>query len=116
MSERSDGAKNNLNVHWLIVIAMSLTVLAYVAACHYFGPKMQIGIESSQRVLIRTILYVIAIMIFPFTSLLRHILLRLNQTMPGDNPARNRYLVTVIGEVPAASLKTLAEAVEYRRP
>ena len=40
--------------------------------------------------------YVIAIVLFPLVNLVRHILLRLNQTMPGDNPAKNRYLMTTV--------------------
>ncbi len=88
--------KNDLNVHWLIVIGLCLAVTAYVFACHYFGPRMQIGLEEATRVLIRSVLYVIAIVTFPLASLLRYILLRLNQTMPGESPAKNRYLVTVV--------------------
>lgn len=87
--------KSDLNAHWIIVIAMALTVVVYVGVCHYFGPNIQIGMEESQRVLIRSVFYVLGIIVLPFTSLLRHILLRLNQTMPGDNPAKNRYLVTI---------------------
>ena len=96
MNKQSEYSKDNLNRHWFIVIAMSFTVISYVFVCHYFGQQMQIELEVSQRVLIRTVFYAIAIALFPLTSLLRHILLRLNQTMPGDNPARNRYFVTVM--------------------
>lgn len=96
MIDRVNAEKNDLNVHWIIVIAMALTVVAYIFICHYFGSDIQIGLEESQRVLIRTVLYVLAIVTLPLTSLLRHILLRLNQTMPGDNPAKNRYLVTIV--------------------
>jgi len=46
--------------------------------------------------MIRSLLYVIAIALFPLTNLMRHILLRLNQTMPGEKTAEQRYLVTVI--------------------
>ncbi|WP_349431844.1 hypothetical protein Q9L42_002680 [Methylomarinum sp. Ch1-1] len=105
-SEGYGQAKNRLNMHWMIVIAMLLTVVVYVFACHYYGQQMQIGVEESQRVLIRTILYVIAIVTFPFATLLRHILLRLNQTMPGDTPAGKRYLVTVV--ITQAMMETVA--------
>jgi hypothetical protein len=62
---------------------------------------------EAQRELFRTVFYVIAIMTFPLTNLIRHIQLRLNQTMPYsdkatrhddsvDPEAKARYLVTVI--------------------
>lgn len=54
------------------------------------------SIDESQRVLIRTILYAITIALFPLTNLTRHILLRLNQTMPGPKSAQQRYLLTII--------------------
>ena len=54
------------------------------------------GISEEQRVFIRTIFYVVAIILFPLVNLVRYVLLRLNQTMPGDNPAKNRYLITII--------------------
>ncbi len=106
MSESSECSKSNLNLHWVVVIAMAMTVVGYVFVCHYLGEQVQIELEESQRVLIRTIFYVIAIVLFPLTSLIRHILLRLNHTMPGDNPARNRYLVTIV--VTEAMIETVA--------
>lgn len=96
MKERSGSVENNLNPHWLVTIFVALSVFVYIFVCLYYGPQMQMELEESHRVLIRTLLYVLAIVIFPFTSLLRHILLRLNQTMPGDTPAKKRYLVTVL--------------------
>lgn len=60
------------------------------------GAEIQINMDEDQRIVIRTILYTVTIFLFPLTNLIRHILLRLNQTMPGDNPARNRYLITTV--------------------
>jgi len=96
MRDLSEYSKSNLNLHWVVVITMAMTVVGYVFVCHYLDEQIQIGLEESQRVLIRTIFYVIAIVLFPLASLMRYILLRLNHTMPGDNPAKNRYLVTII--------------------
>ncbi len=96
MRELSKYSKRNLNLHWVVVIIMIMTVAVSVFVCHYSGEQIQIGLEESQRILVRTIFYVIAIVLFPLTSLIRYILLRLNHTMPGDNPARNRYLVTIV--------------------
>jgi nitrate reductase NapE component len=64
--------------------------------CHQFGHELQEPIPEAQRVFIRTTFYAIAIGIFPITNLIRHIQLRLNQTMPGNKSAKSRYLLTVI--------------------
>ena len=76
-------------------------LVAYVIVCIIFGDQIQEPLPEAQRVLIRTILYVVAIVTFPMTNLIRHIQLRLNQTMPysHDTPgmeAKKRYLVTII--------------------
>lgn len=99
-------SSHDLKMHWLIVTVMALSVTGYILICRYVGLKMQIAVDEPQRVLIRTILYAVGIVIFPVTSLLRHIMLRLNQTMPGDTPARSRYLVTVI--ITQAMIETVA--------
>jgi len=88
--------KAELTLHWVIVGVMLSMLLIYNVICHTLGPDIQINMAEEQRVFIRSILYIVAIALFPFTSLLRHILLRLNITMPGDNPAKNRYLMTTI--------------------
>lgn len=104
--EETGFSSNDLNLHWFIVIVTALTVLGYIVVCRYLGQQIQIGMNEPQRVLIRTILYAVGIVIFPLTSLLRHIMLRLNQTMPGDTAARSRYLVTVI--VTQAMIESIA--------
>ncbi|MCK4842642.1 MAG: hypothetical protein KAT04_12300 [Methylococcales bacterium] len=88
--------KSDLTFHWLIVYMMLFMLIGYNLICHLLGSEIQINIAEDLRVLIRSIFYVIAIILFPLVNLIRHILLRLNQTMPGDNPAKNRYLVTTI--------------------
>lgn len=86
----------DLRPHWLVCAAMLLAVLGYILVCHSWADELQIGVDEAQRVLIRSVLYGIAILLFPFTKLLRHILLRLNQTMPGSKTAKQRYLSTII--------------------
>ena len=88
--------KNELLPHWLVVAAILMTLLAYVVICHWFGHELQQPLPEERRVFLRTIFYMIAIIAFPITNLIRHIQLRLNQTMPGGKSARNRYLLTVI--------------------
>jgi hypothetical protein len=88
--------KSDLILPWVVVGVMLAMLAAYVIVCHVIGEQLQRPLPEDQRVLVRSILYVVAIVTFPMTNLIRHIQLRLNQTMPGDNPAKSRYLVTVI--------------------
>jgi len=88
--------KSDLTIHWVIAGMMIFMLVSYNIICHFFAVDLQINIAADQREFIRTILYIVAIALFPLSNLLRHILLRLNQTMPGDNPAKNRYLITTI--------------------
>ena len=93
--------KSDLIMPWVIVGIMLAMLVAYVIVCITFGDQIQQPLPEAQRVLIRTILYVVAIVTFPMTNLIRHIQLRLNQTMPFSHAtpvveAKKRYLVTVI--------------------
>ncbi len=71
-----------------------LTPPAYVLFCYYLGEQFRISGE--EPVLLRSILYFAVIVSFPMINLIRHIMLRLNQTLPGDTSARSRYFVTVL--------------------
>ena len=95
--------KSDLILPWVIVGMMLAMLAAYIIICHTVGERLQQPLPEAQRVLVRTILYVIAIVTFPLTNLIRHIQLRLNQTMPYSPgtqgavaTAKSRYLVTVI--------------------
>jgi Na+/phosphate symporter len=88
--------KSELTMHWAMAGIMLSILIIYNIICHIMGAEMQINLAEEDRIFIRTIFYVVAIALFPFSTLLRHILLRLNHTMPGDNPAKNRYLMTTI--------------------
>lgn len=88
--------KADLILPWVIVGVMLSLLVTIIIVCFTLGEQLQQPLPIAQRVLLRTIFYAIAIVTFPVTNLIRHIQLRLNQTMPGDNPAKNRYLVTVI--------------------
>lgn len=87
---------SELTLHWIITLTMLCILIAYNITCHTYTTEIQSNINEEQRVLIRTIFYIIAIILFPLVNLIRYILLRLNQTMPGDNSAKNRYLMTII--------------------
>lgn len=95
--------KSDLILPWVIVGMMLVMLAAYVSICHVLGGQLQQPLPEDQRVLIRTVFYALAIMTFPLTNLIRHIQLRLNQTMPRPRAthdavatAKSRYLVTVI--------------------
>lgn len=75
---------------------MVLTLAVYIFLCLYLGEEIRLWPDREPPILIRTILYAVSIITFPFINLLRHIMLRLNQTMPGDTSARARYFTTVL--------------------
>ncbi len=85
-----------LLLHWVVVVASSLSVLMCLVLAHVLGVQIQWEVDASTRELVRSVLYVVAIILLPLTSLVRHILLRLNHTMPSRRSAANRYFVTIL--------------------
>ena len=73
-----------------------VSLIVLVAICHIYSDKIQIGMEQQQRVLIRTVLYVVAITTFPLMKFMRHVLLRLNQTTKSRSTPRSRYMLTIV--------------------
>lgn len=71
-------------------------LVVYIIVCHAMGYQLQQHLPEDQWVLVRTIFYACAIALFSMTNLIRHIQLRLNQTMSGNDSAKNRYLVTIM--------------------
>jgi hypothetical protein len=91
----------DLKLPWLVVGMMLIMLVAYLVICFMFGTELQQLLPEITRVKIRTALYIIAILCFPMTNLIRHIQLKLNQTMPLTHTnyrleAKKRYLLTVI--------------------
>ncbi len=84
-----------LRSHWLVCAAMLLMLIVYNVVCHVWGDELQIGVSDERRVLLRSVLYGVAIVLFPLTNLTKHVLLRLNQTMPGPRSAAQRYFTTI---------------------
>lgn len=87
---------NDLLPHWLILGFMALTLAVYLIIGLLYGQELMTPLPESQRIVIRSVFYILAILGFPVTNLIRHIQVRLNQTMPGSKPAKSRYLLTVI--------------------
>lgn len=103
----------DLMLPWAITGLMLVTLAATIIICHTLGKQVQPPLPEDQRVLVRTVLYGVAIVTFPVTNLVRHIQLRLAQTMPVTRPAygkagmaesmndalasaKNRYLITIL--------------------
>lgn len=87
--------KPDLRKHYALCGFYLLLIISYVMFVHLATGDYRALQEESQRTLVRSIFYVITIVLFPLTNLLRFILLRLNQTMPGTRTAAQRYFTTV---------------------
>jgi hypothetical protein len=85
----------DLTQHWLLSGVFLLLLITLNVICLFYGNEISMHLDEAQRIPIRSILYGISIILFPVTKLLRHVMLKLNQTMPGDKPAKQRYFFTV---------------------
>lgn len=79
-----------------VIRALALmSLMALVVICHFYGNRIQIGMDEQQRIIIRTILYIVAITTFPGMKFMRHVLLHLNQTTKANKTAKSCYLRTI---------------------
>jgi MFS family permease len=99
-----------------VLFLLSLNVIV----THIYGTQWQQPLDESERIFWRTIFYILAILVLPMTNLLRHIFLRLNQTMPLLNQsnvekiARKRYALTVcVSQIAMLFIGILAGIVFY---
>ena len=81
---------------WLLISGLAMVLLAYLLISHRWGGQLKLAYAESERELMRSIFYGLAIILFPVTNLLRFILLRLNQTMVSNKTAKQRYALTVM--------------------
>ena len=89
--------KTNFTPIWVIVGMMCFTQSIYILLAHLLQfPLQQASMMAESREILRSIFYLIAIITFPLTNLIRHIQLRLNQTIVSNTPLNKRYLMTVI--------------------
>ncbi|CAG1022186.1 hypothetical protein DOJK_01500 [Patescibacteria group bacterium] len=96
-----DNLDADLKAHRLIFFIMTVMLCAYLSICLIMGKELQQPLEETTRIQIRTAFYIMAILMFPLTNLIRHIQLKLNQTMPLTSTnyrleAKKRYFLTVI--------------------
>lgn len=93
---------NSLLFPWFITTFVVTLLSASFVFVHFYGASFQQPLAESNRIFWRTIFYILAILILPLTNLLRHIFLRLNQTMPLlldanlEKTAQIRYALTVM--------------------
>lgn len=91
--------KSPLFLPWFITSFVIATLSLSVAFAHF--ENLQNPLAEDARIFWRTIFYILAILMLPLTNLLRHIFLRLNQTMPLlananlERVIKIRYLLTV---------------------
>ncbi len=90
-----------LRLTWLVSAIMSIGLIAIVIACHAFEDQMITPMPEENRVLLRSLLYLVAIVTFPMTNLIRYLQIHLNKTIPmvtNDyfTEAKKRYLATVL--------------------
>ena len=111
-SERKQ-IKSDLVILWVIQGSMVFTLAVYIFLCLYLGEEIRLWPDRGPPILIRTILYAVSIITFPFINLLRHIMLRLNQTMPGDTSATSRYFTTVLDSLALAETMGVYGLVLY---
>ena len=98
MSARIERKKiqSDLLLPWIVFCIMLLMLAGQIFICHYFIDDIRLATYTEPPILIRSVLYFVAIITFPLTNLIRHIMLRLNQTMPGETTAKSRYFITVL--------------------
>jgi hypothetical protein len=91
----------DLRLPWLVLVLEAVVLAVLVVISQTFASDLQQPLPESTREWIRTALYAVAIVTFPITNLLRHVQMRLNQTMPLEGKsfqqtAKRRYLTTII--------------------
>ncbi|MBS3951976.1 MAG: hypothetical protein KGZ88_03400 [Methylomicrobium sp.] len=113
ISESDNPIKADLKVHWILVWSTVISLIVMLAVCQLYAEAWRQVMPEDQRIVIRTLFYVLVIIGFPLTNLMRHILLRLNQTMPGEKPAKQRYLLTVMMSLLFAETIAILGVVMY---
>jgi hypothetical protein len=89
-------SKRDLLIHWIVFAALFFSLAVYAFIGYTAGAPLRADANAAEPVMLRSVFYAVTIVTFPLIQLLRHITLRLNQTMPTATPAKSRYLVTVI--------------------
>ena len=75
---KPDSLKSDLLIPYLLQGLLLITVITLAVLSAWFGDQLQQPVVEPQRVLSRSLLYVIAIVIFPMTNVIRYVQNRLN--------------------------------------
>ncbi|MDG2364429.1 MAG: hypothetical protein P8L84_02050 [Methylococcaceae bacterium] len=94
--------QKDLFIAWLIWSSLLLALMTITLIGHFNGDQYRLNPPNNSLVLLRTVFYGLAIITFPVTNIIRHIMVRLNQTMPGDKTAKARYQLTTLISMLAA--------------
>ncbi len=79
-----------------VVRGFSLLVLGIlISLCHVYADVIQLNWAEQDRVWIRTVFYIVAMLTFLVMKFVRHVSLQLN-LKPSEKSAKSRYLKTVI--------------------
>lgn len=91
--------KSPILLPYLITSLVIFLLSSSIVIAHLY--PFQNSLTEHERIVWRTIFYILAILLLPLTNLLRHISLRLNQTMPLlenanlEKTLKTRYTLTV---------------------
>lgn len=69
-----------------------ISLIALVAVCHLYADTLQIGMDEQQRIVIRTVFYVLAIITFLVLKFVRHVMLRWQRD---KKTAKSRYILAI---------------------
>jgi hypothetical protein len=79
-----------------VVRGFSLLILGVlITLCHIYADTIQLNWTEENRVWLRTVLYIVAILTFLVMKFVRHVSLQLN-LKPSEKSAKSRYLKTII--------------------
>lgn len=79
-----------------VVRGFSLLILGVlITLCHIYAEPIQLNWAEEDRVWLRTILYIVAMLTFLVMKFVRHVSLQFN-LKSSNKPAKSRYLKTII--------------------
>lgn len=113
MAISQEQLQSDLLLAGVVRAAGLMSLVAMVTICHFYGTKIQLEVDEQLRVLIRTALYMVAIITLPVMKFIRHVLLRLNQIRVSDKSPKSRYLMTIIVSMAVAESIGLYGFVMY---
>jgi O-antigen/teichoic acid export membrane protein len=91
--------KSPIFLPWLMTSSVITLLSVSIFLAHFY--HFQNSLIEHERIIWRTSFYILTILLLPLTNLLRHIFLRLNQTMPLldnadlEKTIKTRYILTV---------------------